>query len=51
MLPAEHRILPLPVVYGKAKHISVATLPGLRERTILMSGFSKAFSATGWQIG
>ncbi len=38
-------------VYGKAKHISPATLPRLRERTILMSGFSKTFSVTGWRVG
>ena len=38
-------------VYGGAKHISPATLPGMRERTILMSGFSKTFSVTGWRIG
>ena len=33
------------------EHISPATLPGLRARTILMSGFSKTFSVTGWRIG
>ena len=38
-------------VYGSAQHISPATLPGLRERTILMSGFSKTFSVTGWRVG
>jgi aminotransferase len=38
-------------IYGGAKHISPATLPGMRERTILMSGFSKTFSVTGWRIG
>ncbi len=38
-------------LYGNAKHISPAMLPGLRERTILMSGYSKTFSITGWRIG
>ena len=38
-------------VYGGAKHLSPATIPGMRERTILMSGFSKTFSVTGWRVG
>lgn len=38
-------------IYGDAKHISPATLDGMRERTIVMSGFSKTFSVTGWRIG
>ncbi|QNI36769.1 pyridoxal phosphate-dependent aminotransferase [Edaphobacter albus] len=38
-------------LYGDAKHISPATLHGMRERTIVMSGFSKTFSVTGWRIG
>jgi len=38
-------------LYGNARHISPAMLPGLRERTILMSGYSKTFSITGWRIG
>ncbi len=38
-------------IYGEAKHVSPASLPGLRSRTILMSGFSKTFSVTGWRIG
>jgi len=38
-------------VYGGAKHVSPMELPGMRERTILMSGFSKTFSVTGWRIG
>lgn len=38
-------------VYGDATHLSPASLPGLRPRTILMSGFSKTFSITGWRIG
>jgi aminotransferase len=38
-------------VYDGLKHISPATLPGMRERTIVMSGFSKTFSVTGWRLG
>jgi aminotransferase len=38
-------------VYGGVKHVSPAEIPGMRERTILMSGFSKTFSVTGWRIG
>jgi aminotransferase len=38
-------------LYGNARHLSPAMLPGLRERTILMSGFSKTFSITGWRLG
>jgi aminotransferase len=38
-------------IYGDAKHVSPAMIPGMRERTILMSGFSKTFSVTGWRIG
>jgi len=38
-------------VYDSAKHICPATLSGMRERTIVISGFSKTFSITGWRIG
>ena len=38
-------------LYGRAEHISPAMLAGMRERTILMSGFSKTFSITGWRLG
>jgi len=38
-------------VYGEAEHISAATIPGMRERTIVISGFSKTFSVTGWRLG
>jgi aminotransferase len=34
-----------------AKHISFASLPGMAERTITISGFSKTFSVTGWRLG
>jgi aminotransferase len=35
----------------EGRHISMATLPGMRSRTITMSGYSKTFSITGWRIG
>jgi len=38
-------------VYDGAQHISPATLPGMRDRTIVISGFSKTFSITGWRLG
>jgi aminotransferase len=38
-------------VYDGARHISLATLPGMAERTISISGLSKTFSITGWRIG
>jgi aminotransferase len=36
--------------YGQ-KHVSFAAMPGMRDRTILVSGFSKAFAMTGWRMG
>ena len=39
------------LLYDGARHISIASLPGMRERTILLHGFSKAFAMTGWRIG
>jgi aminotransferase len=38
------------LTYG-AQHINFASLPGMYERTVLMSGMSKAFAMTGWRIG
>ena len=38
-------------VYDGARHICPATLHGMRERTIVLSGFSKTFSVTGWRLG
>jgi aminotransferase len=38
-------------VYDGAHHIAPATLPGMKERTIVLSGFSKTFSITGWRLG
>ncbi len=33
------------------RHVSIASFPGMRDRTIVMNGFSKAFAMTGWRIG
>ncbi|MEC0172504.1 aminotransferase class I/II-fold pyridoxal phosphate-dependent enzyme [Paenibacillus graminis] len=38
------------LTYGSA-HVSFASLPGMKDRTILVSGFSKAFAMTGWRMG
>lgn len=42
-------------IYGEltytGKHVSIASLPGMRERTILVNGFSKAYAMTGWRLG
>lgn len=35
----------------KEKHVSIASLPGMRERTVVINGFSKAFAMTGWRLG
>ena len=35
----------------KGKHVSIASLPGMRDRTITINGFSKAFAMTGWRLG
>ena len=35
----------------KEKHVSIAELPGMKERTILINGFSKAYAMTGWRLG
>lgn len=38
------------LTYGR-KHCSIAELPGMQERTILVNGFSKAYAMTGWRLG
>jgi aminotransferase len=38
------------LVYG-VEHTCIATLPGMRERTVLLGGFSKAYAMTGWRLG
>lgn len=35
----------------KDEHVSIASLPGMQERTILINGFSKAYAMTGWRLG
>lgn len=39
------------LIYDKAVHISIASLPGMKERTFTLNGMSKAYSMTGWRIG
>lgn len=39
------------LTYGGKKHVSIASLPDMQERTVLISGFSKAFAMTGWRLG
>lgn len=38
------------LTYGK-KHVSIASIPGMYERTIVLSGFSKTYAMTGWRLG
>ena len=42
-------------IYGEltynGEHVSIASLPGMKERTILINGFSKAYAMTGWRLG
>lgn len=39
------------LTYDGTKHICIASLPGMKERTIKLGGFSKAYSMTGWRLG
>jgi len=39
------------IVYPPAEHVSIATFPEMKERTILLNGFSKFYSMTGWRLG
>ncbi len=39
------------LTYGGKQHVSIASLPGMQERTILINGFSKAYAMTGWRLG
>jgi aminotransferase len=39
------------LTYDEVKHHSIAALPGMKDRTIFLHGFSKAFAMTGWRIG
>lgn len=42
-------------IYGEltysGKHVSIVSIPGMKERTILINGFSKAYAMTGWRLG
>ncbi len=42
-------------IYGELtyldRHVTIASLPGMRERTVLINGFSKAYAMTGWRLG
>lgn len=39
------------LTYGDERHVSFASLPGMKEHTILVSGFSKTYAMTGWRLG
>ncbi|NNM35037.1 MAG: pyridoxal phosphate-dependent aminotransferase [Gemmatimonadetes bacterium] len=39
------------LIYPPNEHLSIATLPGMRERTVTLNGFSKTYSMTGWRVG
>ena len=39
------------LTYGGERHVCFASLPGIKDRTILLNGFSKAYAMTGWRIG
>jgi aminotransferase len=39
------------IVYDGARHVPVMTLPGMRDRTILVNSMSKTYSVTGWRVG
>jgi aminotransferase len=39
------------ILYDGARHVPIATLPGMRERTILVNSMSKTYSVTGWRVG
>ena len=39
------------LTYGDAKHCSIASIEGMRERTIVINGFSKSHAMTGWRLG
>ena len=56
-LAARHDILVISdeiydrLVYGGHQHVCFASIPGMRERTVTLGGFSKAYAMTGWRIG
>ena len=39
------------LTYGGKEHVTIASIPGMKERTILINGFSKSYAMTGWRLG
>ena len=39
------------LTYGDEPHVTIASFPGMKERTVLINGFSKAYAMTGWRLG
>jgi aminotransferase len=39
------------MIYAPNEHLSIATLPGMKDRTITLNGFSKTYAMTGWRVG
>lgn len=39
------------LTYGDNNHVTIASIDGMKERTVILSGFSKAFAMTGWRLG
>jgi aspartate/methionine/tyrosine aminotransferase len=39
------------IIYDDAKHESISSIPGMKERTIIIEGFSKTYAMTGWRLG
>ena len=39
------------LTFGSERHVSIASLPGMQERTVLINGFSKSYAMTGWRLG
>jgi aspartate aminotransferase len=56
-LAVEHDIIVLSdeiysrILYDGHRHVSIATFPGMAERTIILDGFSKSYAMTGWRLG
>ncbi len=40
-----------PIVYDRHRHVSLASLPGMRDRTVTINGLSKTYAMTGWRLG
>ena len=39
------------LTYNGKRHVTIASFPGMKERTVLINGFSKAYAMTGWRLG